>query len=162
MTVRTDIFSGTPLAYVRRVGVQILWHRWWAWLTPVVACFVAAAWEAVWIFVAFMLLFMLYPGLVLLVYYYYAFSPEALRTLEPKTVELTDGAITVTYHGERHIEPQTITSADIKSVEVGYKAVTIYFKKPRYSHISIPLDAVPDGQRAEFLTLCENLAPDLA
>ena len=106
MTVRTDIFSGTPLAYVRRVGVQILWHRWWAWLTPVVACFMAAAWEAVWIFVAFMLLFMLYPGLVLLVYYYYAFSPEALRTLEPRTVELTDGAITVTYHGERHIEPQ--------------------------------------------------------
>ena len=162
MTVRTDIFSGTPSAYVRRVGVQLLWRWWWAWLTPVAACFVVAAWEAVWVFVGFMLLFMLYPGLMLMVYYYYAFSPKALLTLQPKTVELSDGTMTVIYCGERHIEPRTYTRADIKSVETGRKTVTGYFRKPRYSHLSIPLSAVPDSQRTDFLTLCDNLAPDLA
>lgn len=162
MTISTDVFRGTPSSFVRRVGTQMLWHWWWAWLTPVAACFVAAAWQTVWLYVGFMVLFMLYPGLLLTIYYYYAFSPEALATLEPKTAEVTNRSLTVTYCGERDIERQCYSPAEIKSVETGRKAVTIYFVKPRYSHLTIPLDAVPEDLRNDFLTLCENLAPDLA
>lgn len=161
-SITTAPFTGTPSAYVRHVGLQLLWRWWWAWAIPVAACFIAACFEAVWAFVGFMLLFLLYPGLVLLVYYRYAFSPEAVNSLQPRTVTITDKSLTVTYTGERRIAPRTYTAKDIKGVETGRGHVVFDFRRPPHHHISIPLDAVPEGQLKPFLALCEKFMPDLA
>lgn len=158
--IATGIFTGTPSGYVRRVGMAMLARRWWAWLLPVVACCVAAVWEAVWIFVALMLVCLLYPGLVMFIYMNYALSPQARRTLLPHDVILTDDGITVRYHDERKTAPESFSRKDIVSAECGRRDIVFHLRRPRYHHITVPVDAVPEADRRRFMTLAETFNPE--
>lgn len=158
--IATDVFTGTPSGYVRRVGLALLARWWWAWLLPVAACCVAATVEAVWIFVALMLVCLLYPGLVMFIYMNYALSPEARRTLLPHTVTLAPDGLTVNYHDDRNTPPETFTREDITSVECGRNDIVFHLRTPRYHHIAIPVHAVPEAERHAFMVLAETFNPE--
>lgn len=139
---------------------------------PLVFCVVAACFNVMWVFVAFMLVCLLYPGLLMMIYFNYALSPQARRTLLPHSVTLTDDSIRVTYHKPdeddsmppvRHLPGDEVyTAVDVKSVEPGADFVTIYLKTPRYHHLSIPAGAITDNDKAKFLTLAQKMCPEMA
>ena len=160
--ITTETLSGTPSAYVRRVFVALMARWWWAWLLPPAVCFGAALHDAAWAFVGFMLLFLLYPGMLLFVYYHYAFSPEAVRTLRSRTLTVSRKKLTVTYTGDRPPAPETYTDADISDVETGRDTVVFYLRRPAHHHIAVPMSAVGDNEKERFLRLCDSFRADLA
>lgn len=155
----TGIYNGTPGGYVRRVAVMWLIHRWWAWLLPVAVCCVAAAWEPVWIFVALMLIFLLYPSLMMMIYFYHVLSPEAQRSLLPHTVTVCVNTIVVDYHDERNTQSDRYSRNDIHSVETDGSGITVRLKHPRYAHIHIPVAVIPQAETELFMTMATNLSP---
>lgn len=162
MTVPTLPFQGTPSAYVRHVFVAWLCRWWWVWALPIAACVVGACFDFVWVFVALMIICLLYPGLLMMIYFNYALSPEARRTLLPRRVTISDKPdITITYEDDR-TPAEVIGAADVKDVEFGGSNVTITLLKPRYHHITVPVSAIPEEERKNFYTLVEKFSPSLA
>lgn len=159
-SITTQSFRGTPSGYVRRVASMLLLRWWWAIAIPVAACAVLAVNEAVWLFVAMMLVFLLYPGLTMMIYFNYAFSPEAQRTLYEQTVTVSDKGITVHYL-DKGISLDYV-SADIKGIEFGNKDILIKLKEPRYNHISIPLSAIDIDSQQEFSDIIAKFSPTVA
>lgn len=167
MTVTTEPFQGTPSAYVRHVFVAWLCRWWWVWALPVAACVIGACYNFVWVFVALMIVCLLYPGVLMMIYFNYALSPEARHTLLPRRVTITDApAITITYEkspDRKNLPPEeNYGTADVKDVELGGHNIVFILRHPRYHHISVPITAVPEAQRKSFFALAEKFSPTLA
>lgn len=158
----TQIFRGTPAGYVRRVAVMWLWRRWWVWALPVVACCVAAVWWPVWIFVALMLIFLLYPSLMMMIYFYHAMSPEAQRALLPQSVTVSNNGITVDYHDERKTPSEIFKREEIMSITSGKNGITVRVRGPHYRHIYIPASAFPQTktETSLFDKFISSISPD--
>lgn len=147
----TQPFRGTPSKFVRRVAAMWLGRWWWAVTIPVVACCILAINEAVWIFVALMLVFLLYPGLTLFIYINYAFSPEAQHSLYEQTVTVDEKSIKITYTEKNNIISYSVN--DISGIEYNSDHVLVKLKKPRYNHISIPLSAIEKTEQQSFFDM---------
>ncbi len=156
----TEAFRGTPTGYVRRVAVMLLARWWWAVAIPVAACLILSMHEAVWLFVAMMLIFLLYPGLTMMIYFNYAFSPEAQRTLYEQTVSVDNKSIDINYI-EKNIS-LSVNADDISGIEFNAKDILVKLKKPRYNHISIPLSAIGADVQQEFIDAISKFSPTVA
>jgi hypothetical protein len=156
----TKPFHGTPSDFVRRVAVMWLSRWWWVVALPIAICGVLAINEAMWLFVAMMLLFLLYPGLMMMIYINYAFSPEARHTLYEQTVTISSAGIEINYIEKNKVDKFAVS--EILDVECGDKHVVVKFKKPRYSHVSIPLTAIDEAQRQPLFKLISELWPTMA
>lgn len=156
----TQPFCGTPSSYVKHVGGMLLVRWWWAVAIPLIACLILSLHEAVWLFVAMMLLFLLYPGLTMMIYFNYAFSPEAQRTLHEQTVTVTEKHITVTYTEKNRT--LNLTANDIAGIEFNSKHTLIKLKTPRYNHLAIPATAIDEDKKEEFYRLLSNFSPTVA
>jgi hypothetical protein len=156
----TNTFCGTPSGFVRRVGTMLLFRWWWAIAIPVAACCILAINEAVWLFVAMMLIFLLYPGLTMMVYFNYAFSPEAQRTLYEQSVTISNKLITVSYIDKKTAISYSID--DVAGIEYGSKEILIKLKKPRYNHLAIPLSAIDNDDRQKVFDILAEFCPTVA
>lgn len=148
----SEVFSGTAGQYVRRCMTAWFGHWWWLLAVPVAVCVaLALVVSSVWLFVAMMFLFLLVPAVIAGVYYNYAFSPEALTTLYDKRVRLCpDGGLDVILVDKgktMHFAP-----ADIVSVEDTGKHLVVNVRRPRFHHIAIPLDAIPQDRLTVFVS----------
>jgi hypothetical protein len=150
----TSQFHGTPSGFARHVGAMWLGRWWWVVTLPIVLCLLLSINEATWLFVTLMLVFMLYPGLTMMVYFNYAFSPEARRTLYEQTVTVTDCKITVSYIEKNYTADYGVN--DVVGVEFNSKHTLIKLKHPRYNHIAIPLTAVDDAHKQQFYDILAN------
>lgn len=148
--IATGVFRDTPGRYVRRVMAMWLGRWWWTMAVPVAVAAALSAVNAVWLFVALMILCLLVPGIIAMVYYNYALTPQAISALADKTVALSARGITV--HIVDSGKEQFYAATDIASVEDTGKSLIVKFKTPRYSHIAIPVAAIPDDCRTEFVS----------
>lgn len=139
---------------------MLLFRWWWAIAIPVAACCILAINEAVWLFVAMMLIFMLYPGLTMMVYFNYAFSPEAQRTLLEQTVTISDKQITVNYIEKK--QSVTYTANDVQGVEFGSKVILVKLKHPRFNHIAVPINAIETHNRQQFFDILAKFCTTVA
>ena len=108
-------------------------------------------------FVALMLIFLLYPGLVMFVYINHAFSPEAQRTLYEQTVTISDSGIQINYIDKNNSVRYDVN--DIAGVEFNANHTVVKFRKPRYYHIAIPMSAVDEASQPQMLELLNALSP---
>lgn len=146
----TDAFRDKPDRYVRRIMSMWFGRWWWTMAVPVLVCVALSAVNAVWIFVAMMILFLLVPGIIAMVYYNYALTPRASMALADRTVTLRAKSLVVRMVDSGKEEVYTPT--DIRSVEDSGKRLIVRFHKPQYSHIAIPMTAIPEDCRADFVT----------
>lgn len=158
--VTTAPFTSTPNGYVRRVAVMWICRWWWAVLLPVAACGVAAFREPMWIFVALMIVCLLYPALIAFIYFNYALTPEARKTVIPHTVTVSDKGVKLSF--PENGDSVRYAPEIIRSVEYGNRSVTINLKHPRYDHIFIPLSAIDYSRQASFFRILETLTPPVA
>lgn len=159
MTLNSEIFSTgkfflSASVYVKREASMWFTRNWWWIIAGPVALVMGSAWIPVLIFVALMLLCLLYPGVMMMVYFHYSLSPFARATLYSQCVILTDKALSRDFFPDDRFaqvpEPQSFLMTDIERVQIvgKYVFIKIYGGKDRL--IAVPLSAIPDEQHIEL------------
>ncbi len=87
----------TPGAYASRLMTECVCRYWWAIAVPVVPCLIAGCYDLRFLIVAAAWLLIVMPGILALVYFRYALSPEAAKMTLPHIVTFADDTITVTW-----------------------------------------------------------------
>lgn len=147
----TPVFTVSPSAYMRELAFVWL-GRWWGVLAlPLAAATVWSFYDLRAVYIGLIMIFMVYPMVMSLVWFGYAFSPAALRAIAPKHLVLTPEAITVEYdegEGRNTIhEPIRINVSDIRSVEIHKRHYTIVYDKSPECRLLIPSDVLDDGMK---------------
>lgn len=143
--------------------------RWW-WLIllpPAVLCAMAAVYGVAFAIVAMMLVFLVYPTLLLFVYFNEVLRPEILPTTSRQRAILRLPDVTVEYLSEpdgddeddlRHktpATPLTVSLADCQNVLVYQAHVLIEVRAHVY--IVIPASAMPDSRWVWLTDYCQRL-----
>lgn len=157
--VLSQPFALSATDYVRRAGLQWLARWWWAWVLPLAVFVVASFFDIVWLFVVFMLLCLLYPGLVMFLYYHYALSAEARASILEHTVRLDADGLSLHLSDARYSTHYLL--GQISGFSESAKYLIVYLGRKRKTHIAIPRTALPDGADLRFVQLLEALRPDL-
>lgn len=150
--VETEIYRISKGRYVRGCMVRLLGRWGVAAALPLLACLVAGATDWRWLVVALAAVCVLLPGAVMLAFYYYALSPEAVRAIMPQRASLTDAGLELRYYPMDYKQPETtgwrpeprmITRSDVaRCSEMG--AYTLIELK-NGEIIEIPCSAQPRG-----------------
>lgn len=145
--IETEIYKVAASRYGRRVVMRLASRWWWALALPLGAAIIVGIWDWRWWFVALVMIFILYPGLLFIAYYYYALSPEAVRAILPQRAQITPDAVTLIYYpiaeGCNAPKPRVIPKKDIRSVSLEGNYIDLQLDKEEV--IEIPKSAFPPG-----------------
>ncbi len=124
-TVTTEIFRTKASTYMRIVLSRWLKHNsWWLVLPPLICVALAVTVSVTFIFVALIMVFLLYPMSMMIVYFNYALSPEVCAEMSPHRVTFTDCALTIDYMNcidKNDDQPVYIVA---RSVEIPYNCIS--------------------------------------
>ena len=133
-----------PDTYSRRLALIWLGRNWWLIVLPVAACLIVGMHDWRWLVVAFALLLIVWPGILMIVYFNHALTPEARKAiLDKKVVENPDGSLSVTYLPSADPdtpappEPEHIPVSEIRRVEYTGKSTIYYLKSSPYHFIEV-------------------------
>lgn len=148
--LHTDTITDTPQRYMRCVAKSWLQRWWWAvLLPPTILAALGVALNPIWFLPALMTVFLLYPGVLALLYINYALTPEARRQLYPHVVTLnTDGCLLVEY-SEGRVRTDSYTPAAITMLHWSRGGVAFMVDAPPHHNIWMP---VPDMPTARLIT----------
>ena len=136
----------TPGAYASRLMTECVCRYWWAIAVPVVPCLIAGCYDLRFLIVAAAWLLIVMPGILALVYFRYALSPEAAKMTLPHIVTFADDTITVTWP-DTDYPPLRIPKADVRSVEDTGSALVVAAPAPLRPLI-IPVKSFPSPDDA--------------
>lgn len=171
MTSTSEIFSTEKFflsasVYMKREASMWLTRNWW-WLIAIpVALVIGSAWMPVLIFVALMLLCLLYPGVMMMVYFHYSLSPFARATLYSQRVILTDKALSRDFFPDDRFAQvpasQSFLMADIEQAQIVGRHVFIKISGGKDRLIAVPLSAIPDEQNIGLCRWLNDCGMDFA
>lgn len=128
--------------YSRRLATIWLDRHWWLIVIPVAACLIAGMYDWRWLVIAFALLLIVWPGILMIVYFRYALTPEARKAILDKTVvKNPDGSLSITYLPPTDPDapappaPEHIPATAIRRVEYTGKSTIYYLKSSPYHFI---------------------------
>lgn len=140
----SDSFSIEPRRYVATVASRYLWRYGWLGIPPIAAVLALALTDIRFVYVALMLLFVAYPMMLMLIYYSYAFKPQAIKATLAHHIEYDEEGIKVVYD-EDH--PLAVTDnfkwSDINGYEdKGNRVLLTIFKNKPDQFIALPQNAM--------------------
>lgn len=142
MEQESEYYTVKSSVYANRLLTIALSRLWWVAALPIAVLFVLSLSEIRFLFVAFMLLLIVFPGVLAMVYFRWALSPEiAVRTI-PQRITRGDDGFTIEYQpqpDDRFTPPrENISKEEIVQVEDTGKYTTIFLTSSPYSIVIIP------------------------
>jgi len=122
--ITTRSHSISPGIYSSRLMVEWVSRHWWAIALPVMPCIVAGFYDLRFFIVTAAWLLIVSPGILALVYFRYALSPEAARMTLPHTVTFSDRDIIISWP-ETEYRDEIIPYSKLKKVEDTGSALVI-------------------------------------
>ena len=105
--MRTGIFSLSPGLYSSIVMKRLAAEFWWILLVPVIVLLaLGSIFSTVWLFLIPILVFLLYPLLVMWAYYLTALSDEAMMSMTPHSVSSEEEGIRIRRYGKKESDGQ--------------------------------------------------------
>lgn len=130
---------------------------------PVVCLIAGAVFDLRFVFVALILIFLIMPGIVFTVYFYYGLSPECRFSLLPHRMIIDCTALTVDYISDdddrQPRAPETIDWSQLTFIDTAPDKIIMQYGSSRYSLIIIPRTAFENDE--DLLTakkIIKNLA----
>lgn len=170
--------------YMRILYSQYLKRRWLVLALPVIACAALAYWNLNFIFVALMLIFVIFPMLLTFLFFYYGMLPEVRISLLPKQLSLSVDNIAITFVSSRAnateasaisanntaqdaategpVTPQrtpspiTIPLTDISKITPTKHHLLLHFASRQFLYLVIPYTAFTPESLADFVTTFNN------
>lgn len=153
----TSIFRITPAQYVRTATGIWMARGGWMWFLPAVAMVCAGFADWRFFIVALALICIVYPGVMMLVYFNHALRPEAAFATIPHRISFSLAGIDIEYFPtddtvncppSRHIPVSDISRAD----DTG-RSVILTLRSGGYDFILIPTDVFQGFFPSDFINL---------
>lgn len=154
------MFAIPASQYARAVSFRVAERYWWIPALAFATCLLAATQHTAFIYIAFMCIFLIFPTVASITYFYYAFAPDATAMIAEHYVVLTSEQIEIIVPSHPRLN-KTYFVSDIKNVEYTKNNVVIQLRKPSMHNIQIPESIVPDNQRQNLDRLLQNYNPDV-
>ncbi len=134
------------------MGVVIsLWLKrwWWAFALPIITqLFLAANYNIIFLYTAFISIFLIASPILTLIYYYYALTPEARIAIQEKHLQLTDEGIDIIFtpheDGRPTPKPVFIPWNEITSLKYNKQYFILGLCGGNYRVILLPYSATAD------------------
>lgn len=123
---------------------RLFFARNWMWFALPVLVLAALAFVNVnFLLVALMTLFVVYPMVLTLVYFNYAFTPEARWSILAKEINLDDDGLHM--HFEHvSMQPHTIKWSEVSSMKWGSNSLLLMLRGSKYIFLAIPASELID------------------
>lgn len=151
--IETTVFAIAPSATSRILAGRRLERRWWLFVLPVAAALVAALADIRWLFVALIMVFMIWPAALFFVWTGAAITVEAARASLPHSIRFDASGLHIAYiDGENYRTPaaEFVPWAAISGREERGRNM-IFYAGTRL--IAVPLDALPPEQWQEIIAM---------
>ncbi len=138
---------------------QWLSRWWWVIAFPIaIQLLLGLIHNIVFLYTAFITIFLILPPLFLFLYYFYALTPEARISIQDKHIVFQDDGINIifeNYTEEQNVsKPMFIEIKNIRSAKFTEKYILLMLGNNKYSNITIPYSAIADeNQLQEIATL---------
>lgn len=148
--IRTTRHRISANRYMTTVSEEWLGRYWWTLAIPVVACLaVGALVNTAFTFVAFMLLCLVLPFVLMLLYFNYALTPEATMAVRHHSVTIDpDSGIDIDFQPDeltgREFSPVHLGWDDVSEAEIRSSDVVLKFNRRNYRYMIIPYFALND------------------
>ena len=160
--VVTKPFTVTPSQYIGRV--MGFWLSKWGWilLFPFFICGMLAFFRWEWLIVAFILLLIIYPFILVMLYFMYGLNQDGVRSVSPRQIQLMKDKLVVKYLRKNDdtdefipYEETEFNLSSLRSVTENDKGITIRLSGGFHKHIFIPDESLCD-QRRKFTELLKE------
>lgn len=160
----SETFTITPRAYLNRLTVDWLARHWLLLSLPFLVVLVWTMFDLRALYVALILIFLLYPMGLTLVWFNYALSPQSIKAVYTKRVAIADNKLTISYlpknEDDTHLPSNEIICWDaISGYEMSSKQLIVRTGGRLDDCIIIPLEAMNEEFRATLTSKLEKLFP---
>ena len=155
-TIETDVHRTDSYQYMRAVAEVWSGRWWWAIVLPVISCFaLGMALNPAFVFVAFMIVFLIVPLVMMFLYFYHALTPEARMAILSKRLRISpESGIEVVYEpiGESESAPASthVSWDEVTDIEYRNRDVMMHLSGSRYRFMLVPYDAMRDSDRQQL------------
>ena len=143
----TDQFKLPASKYMHHVLSLWLSRHWWLAIVPF-ATLVLSFSNIAWAYVSLIIVMMIYPTAMMMVYYNYALTRHARLALYRQRLVIGGDTIEQHFVADEQFEAvpavQIYDTTDVKQLSINGKTLTIDMAKPRYHHLSVPIEAMSD------------------
>lgn len=146
--IKTEVISGSTSRYIAHIATRWIERRWWALLIPIaIPVALGVTVNQAWLLVAFMLLLLCYPSLLLLLFSRYVLRSQARKAVFSYSVTATPRKMTITYFqlsdSEAPAPPaETIFFDQTVEYTITRKGLIIEWGGTSYDFIFIPHEAL--------------------
>ena len=153
--VQTDLFQVSAGRYMRRLCAMWFARNWWWFALPLVAC-AALTWVDVrWAIIALMLIFMVFPMILTLLYFNFAFAPVARLSVMEKSMMIDESGVRLSFTHER-MNDHEIRWSEIAKVQLANDNILLILRQGRFSFFMIPLEALSTDQVQTLKTIARK------
>lgn len=163
MVIITNSYKVSVNSYFQEVLMIWLGHWWWLVALPLIAQMLLVAFNIAFLYTALITVFLIYPPLLMFVYYYHALSPVSRLSTLYKHIEVTDIGLSIVFEPEDEADcniqsPQYIKWSEIAYVSYSKKYFILHLTQSKYQVILIPYTATNSLRQLEDIanTLDQN------
>lgn len=157
--IETDTYKWKASHTVRRLATDWIGRWWYAFAIPLGIFCMIGLWDWRWYVVALALILVAYPGILAIVYYSIALSPETVRSILPQKARFETDKLIITYqpYAEDCSCPAPMEIAYNQINEIIDNGASLIIKLPNFA-IEIPFSAFssPDDAK-KAISLLPNL-----
>lgn len=159
--IKTEVIPGSIDRYIAHLAMRWIERRWWVLLIPIaIPIGLGLTINQAWLLVAFMILLLCYPSLLLLLFGQYALRNQARKAVFSYTITATPNGMTISYFRLNDSEatpppPETIAFDSTIDYSISSKGLTIKWGNTPFDFTFIPHKAFQS--RAESALLIEWL-----
>lgn len=140
---------------------QWLSRWWWVIAFPIaIQLLLGLIHNIVFLYTAFITIFLILPPLFLFLYYFYALTPEARISIQDKHIVFQDDGINIifeNYTEEQNVsKPMFIEIKNIRSAKFTEKYILLMLGNNKYSNITIPYSAIADENQLQEIATSIN------
>lgn len=163
MLIESDEIHIRPSDYVREMMLRCVGRWWWMVVLPFTGCLIAGAWNAAFLFVAFIWLFQVFPPMLMFVYLTYCLRPEVQHVVRAYRLSVSDDSITVVFSeedGAPDMPRRIIPWESVTGMSLQRKFMILELHRSRYNLLFIPVDSFPPESSRLLIARLFDLACD--
>lgn len=164
--IKTEPYTAGLKYFLRRAASQWIGGSWW-WLFAFPAILaIASPWLPILLFIALMLVFLLYPGVTMIVYFHCMLSPYARDCVYRQSVIFSSRGLERRFYPDDNYatvsENQEFATKDIQRIELHNKYLLFIIKGGKYNYIIVPAEELNDEDISAAETISHECGIDFA
>lgn len=140
-------FAVSSGQYMRPMLRMYFGRNWWWFVVPIFFTLglMLILHDTRWLIVCLMLFFMVFPMVLILIYFNYALTLEVRWSIMEKSVLIDDRGMHLTFTNKR-MHPRDIAWSDISSITRDRNAFYFHLKVRRYNYVMIPCSVLENNE----------------